>query len=43
MAVNCHRRDCQRASGSACAPAMWFPADAFRVTKGNIKYPRGLA
>jgi hypothetical protein len=38
MAVNCHCRDCQRASGSGYAPGTWFPADAFRITKGQVKY-----
>jgi hypothetical protein len=37
-AVNCHCRDCQRASGSGYAPALWFPADAVRITRGQVKY-----
>ena len=32
----CHRRDCQRASGSAFAPVMFFAADKFRFLKGTL-------
>ena len=38
MAVNCHCRDCQRASGSAYGSALWFPADAVRVSSGRVKF-----
>jgi hypothetical protein len=31
----CHCRDCQRASGSAFAPAMFFAADKFRFLKAT--------
>jgi hypothetical protein len=31
----CHCRDCQRASGSAFAPLMFFAADTFRFSKGT--------
>lgn len=34
LALNCHCRDCQRASGSAFAAIMRMPAAAFTVTKG---------
>ena len=37
MAVSCHCRDCQRASGGGYATAIWFPADAVLV-KGDVKY-----
>jgi len=38
MALNCHCRDCQRASGSAYASGVFVSADAFRFTKGAPKY-----
>ena len=31
----CHCRDCQRASGSALAPLMFFAADKFRFLKST--------
>jgi len=34
---NCHCRDCQRASGSAYAPALLVPASAVSIT-GEVKY-----
>jgi hypothetical protein len=34
---NCHCRDCQRASGSAYAPALLVPASAVTIT-GEVKY-----
>ena len=43
MAVNCHCRDCQRASGSAYASGMLVPEHAFRFTKGAPKYHPGVA
>jgi hypothetical protein len=38
MAVNCHCRDCQRATGTAYASAVFVPGPAFRLTKGDPKY-----
>jgi hypothetical protein len=35
--VNCHCRDCQRASGSAFAAVMVVPAAAVRI-RGELKY-----
>jgi hypothetical protein len=35
--INCHCRDCQRATGSAYAPLLVFPADSVRV-KGDLRY-----
>jgi hypothetical protein len=43
MALNCHCRDCQRASGSAYASAIFVSADAFRFTKGAPKYHASIA
>lgn len=34
---NCHCRDCQRASGSAYAPAIGVPRSAVTIT-GDVKY-----
>ena len=34
---NCHCRDCQRASGSAYAPAIGVPRSAVKIT-GDVKY-----
>jgi hypothetical protein len=44
LAVNCHCRDCQRASGSAFAAILRLPAAAFSVTKGAPQFytVRGL-
>lgn len=38
MSLNCHCRDCQRASGSAYASVLVVPASAFRLVKGAPKY-----
>ncbi len=38
MAVNCHCRDCQRATGTAYASAVFVPGPAFRIMKGDPKY-----
>src|SRR5262245_2763115 len=38
LALNCHCRDCQRASGTAFAAIMRVPAAAFTVTKGSPKF-----
>ena len=36
--INCHCRDCQRASGTAYASILRVPAASFRVTKGEAKF-----
>jgi hypothetical protein len=38
MALNCHCRDCQRATGTAYASAIFVPAHAVTIRKGNPKY-----
>jgi hypothetical protein len=38
LALNCHCRDCQRASGTAFAAILRVPAAAFTVTKGAPKF-----
>lgn len=38
LALNCHCRDCQRASGSAFVAILRVPAAAFTVTKGKPKF-----
>jgi hypothetical protein len=38
MALNCHCRDCQRATGTAYASAIFVPAPAVTIAKGNLKY-----
>ena len=38
MALNCHCRDCQRASGTAYASGIFVPASAFRFASGEPKY-----
>ena len=40
VSLNCHCRDCQRASGSAYAPVLIVPVAAFALTKGAPKYHR---
>lgn len=37
IAVNCHCRDCQRASGSGFAPTFFVPSAAVTIT-GDVKY-----
>src|SRR5437867_1208476 len=34
IALNCHCRDCQRASGTAYASGIFVPGVALRITKG---------
>ena len=34
----CHCRDCQQVTGGAFAPGMLVPAEAFRVTHGQLRY-----
>lgn len=36
--LNCHCRDCQRVSGSPFTPVVYVAADAFRLTKGTLRY-----
>ena len=38
MAVNCHCRDCQRASGTAYTSGLLVPAAALRITKSAPKW-----
>lgn len=38
MSLNCHCRDCQRASGSAYASAIVVPTASFQLLKGTPKY-----
>jgi len=38
LSLNCHCRDCQRASGSAYAALLDVPLAAFTLTKGDLKY-----
>lgn len=38
LALNCHCRDCQRASGTAFASIMRVPATEFTVTRGEPKF-----
>jgi hypothetical protein len=36
--INCHCRDCQRASGTAYASALVVPAASLKLTKGQPKF-----
>src|SRR5215831_14466897 len=38
MMLKCHCRDCQRITGSGYAPAFLVPAEALRVTSGQLHY-----
>ncbi len=38
MALNCHCRDCQRATGTAYAFGIMVPEAALRLTKGAPRY-----
>jgi len=40
LPMNCHCRDCQRASGSAYAALLHVPVAAFTLTQGTLKYHR---
>lgn len=42
MAVNCHCRDCQRASGTAYTSGLFVPEGALRLT-GEPKYHTSIA
>ena len=35
--LKCHCRDCQRITGGPYVPAVIFPSQAFRVTRGEIQ------
>jgi hypothetical protein len=37
FSLQCHCRDCQRASGAAHVPAVRLPSSEFRITKGTPK------
>jgi hypothetical protein len=43
MQANCYCRDCQKSSGGAGANALLVPKDAFKVTKGELKYYESTA
>ncbi len=43
MQANCYCRDCQKAGGGAGANAVLVPKDAFKVTKGELKYYESTA
>jgi hypothetical protein len=45
MMFKCHCRDCQHATGSGFAPAVIVPSEAFRITRGKLRYhfTHGLA
>jgi hypothetical protein len=38
MMFKCHCRDCQHMTGSGFSPAVIVPADAFRITRGELQY-----
>jgi len=38
LMLKCHCRDCQHVTGSGYAPAFLVPADALRVTQGQLRY-----
>jgi len=38
LTFNCHCRDCQHLSGGAYAPVLYFSADSFALTKGELKH-----
>ena len=38
MMFKCHRRNYQQMTGSGFAPAVLVPAEAFRVTRGQMHY-----
>jgi hypothetical protein len=37
MQASCYCRDCQRSTGSAFAPVLLVPKEAFKLTKGELK------
>jgi hypothetical protein len=38
MMFKCHCRDCQQLTGGGFAPAVLVPAEAFRLTRGQLRY-----
>jgi hypothetical protein len=38
MMMRCHCRDCQHITGGPYAPAILFPIEAFKITKGAVQY-----
>ena len=38
MMFKCHCRDCQQVTGGGFAPAILVPTDAFRLTRGQLRY-----
>ena len=38
MMLKCHCRDCQQVSGGGFAAAVLVPAEAFRLTRGQLRY-----
>lgn len=38
LMLNCHCRDCQRASGGAFSSLVIVPAEAFLLVKGSLRY-----
>jgi len=38
MMFKCHCRDCQQATGGGFAPGMLLPREAFRFTRGQLRY-----
>ena len=38
LTLRCHCRDCQHITGSGFAPAFLVPAEAFRLTRGQLRY-----
>ena len=38
FSAHCYCRDCQKSSGTAMASVMLVPKDAFRLTKGELKF-----
>src|SRR5437867_9834743 len=38
MMLKCHCRDCQRLTGGGFVPALLVPAEAFRLTRGQLRY-----
>ena len=43
MSINCHCRDCQRASGTSHASGVIVPASGVRFTRGAPKYHHSTA
>ena len=38
IVLKCHCRNCQQMTGSGFSPAVLVPAEAFRVTRGQLRY-----